>query len=75
MTFPPQRTVGLTDRERQVLGLVADGHTDAEIAGMLTLSVYTVQNHVKSILRKLNARNRTQASTIYHQANMTNSSH
>ncbi|MCA9867383.1 MAG: helix-turn-helix transcriptional regulator [Anaerolineae bacterium] len=75
MTFPPQPTVGLTDRERQVLGLVADGHTDAEIAGMLTLSVYTVQNHVKSILRKLNARNRTQASTIYHQANMTNSSH
>ncbi|MCO5180739.1 MAG: helix-turn-helix transcriptional regulator [Candidatus Promineofilum sp.] len=75
MTFPPQPTVGLTDRERQVLGLVADGHTDAEIAGMLTLSVYTVQNHVKSILRKLNARNRTQAGTIYHQANMTNSSH
>ena len=75
MTFPPQPTVGLTDRERQVLGLVADGHTDAEIAGMLTLSVYTVQNHVKSIIRKLNARNRTQASTIYHQANMTNSSH
>ena len=75
MTFPPKRTVGLTDRERQVLGLVADGHTDAEIADMLILSVYTVQNHVKNILRKLNARNRTQASTIYHQGNMTNSSH
>ena len=75
MTFPSKRTVGLTDRERQVLGLVADGHTDAEIAGILTLSPYTVQNHVKSILRKLNARNRTQASTIYHQRNMTNSSH
>ena len=44
MTFPPKRTVGLSDRERQVLGLVADGHTDAEIADMLILSVYTVQN-------------------------------
>lgn len=75
MTLTSKRTVGLTDRERQVLGLVADGHTDAEIAGLLTLSPYTVQNHVKSILRKLNARNRTQASTIYHRENMTNSSH
>ena len=75
MTFPPKRTVGRSDRERQVLGLVADGHTDAEIAEILRLSPYTVQNHVKSILRKLNARNRTQASTLYHQRNMTNSSH
>jgi DNA-binding NarL/FixJ family response regulator len=56
---------GLSDRERQVLHLIAEGHTDAEIARQLCISVNTVQNHVKSILRKLEARNRTHATTIY----------
>ncbi len=55
----------LSERERQVLRLIAEGHTDAEIAHALTISVNTVQNHVKSILRKLEARNRTHATTIY----------
>jgi DNA-binding CsgD family transcriptional regulator len=55
----------LSDRERQVLGLIGEGHTDGEIARQLCISVNTVQNHVKSILRKLDARNRTHASTIY----------
>jgi DNA-binding NarL/FixJ family response regulator len=67
------RATDLSDRERQVLHLIAEGHTDAEIASALCISVYTAQNHVKSILRKLNARNRTQASTIY--GRMTNSSY
>ena len=60
-----ERTTYLTKREKEVLNLIAEGYTDAEIGGRLCISVYTVQNHVKSILRKLNARNRTQASTIY----------
>ena len=55
----------LSDRERQVLHLIADGYTDAEISRQLCISVNTVQNHVKSILRKLEARNRTHATTIY----------
>ena len=67
------RATDLSDRERQVLHLIAEGHTDAEIASVLCISVYTAQNHVKTILRKLNARNRTQASTIY--GRMTNSSY
>ncbi len=61
------RTEGLTEREEQVLRLVAMGHTDAEIGRQLSISVFTVRNHVKSILRKLDARNRTQAGAIYHQ--------
>jgi DNA-binding NarL/FixJ family response regulator len=67
------RAADLSERERQVLHLIAEGHTDAEVAAALCISVYTAQNHVKSILRKLNARNRTQASTIY--GRMTNSSY
>lgn len=59
------RYVGLSDRERQVLHLIAEGHTDAEIGRLLCISVNTAQNHVKSILRKLEARNRTHATTIY----------
>jgi DNA-binding NarL/FixJ family response regulator len=55
----------LSDRERQVLHLIADGYTDAEISRQLCISVNTVQNHVKNILRKLEARNRTHATTIY----------
>lgn len=60
-----KHAANLSERERQVLRLIAEGHTDAEIAHTLTISVYTVQNHVKSILRKLEARNRTHATTIY----------
>lgn len=74
MTIPSRKPNGLSEREREVLRLIADGHTDAEIAKKLCISVYTVQNHVKSILRKLDARNRTQASSIYHR-NIADSSY
>lgn len=67
MSGVSQRMTGLTDREREVLHLMAEGHTDGEIAARLCISVFTAQNHVKSILRKLNARNRTQASAMYHR--------
>jgi len=43
----------LTRREREVLGLVAVGHTNAEIAEMLVLSVRTVESHRASLRRKL----------------------
>lgn len=59
------RATTLSAREREILELIAEGCTDAEIGRALTISVNTVQNHVKNILRKLEARNRTQASTIY----------
>ena len=51
----------LTERESQVLALVADGRSNAEIARDLGLSVKTVQNHVSKVLAKLQVRDRTQA--------------
>jgi DNA-binding NarL/FixJ family response regulator len=56
------RRVGdLTPRESEVLALVADGRTNAEIARALGLSLKTVQNHVSNVLTKLQVRDRTQA--------------
>jgi DNA-binding NarL/FixJ family response regulator len=51
----------LTERESQVLALIADGRSNAEIARELDLSLKTVQNHVSNVLTKLQVRDRTQA--------------
>jgi DNA-binding NarL/FixJ family response regulator len=52
---------GLSVREREVLELLADGLTNAEIAEALVISPVTARNHVSSILMKLQVTNRTQA--------------
>jgi DNA-binding CsgD family transcriptional regulator len=52
---------GLTDRQRQVLELLADGRSDAEIAAALHISRKTVGHHVAAILDKLGVDSRTQA--------------
>jgi DNA-binding NarL/FixJ family response regulator len=52
---------GLTDRERQVLDLLAGGASNAEIARTLHLSIKTIQNNVSRILDKLQLADRTQA--------------
>jgi len=58
-TLDGEATVpGLTQREREVLELVAKGFSYAEIAGALTMSVHTVTTHVKSIYRKLEVSSR-----------------
>jgi DNA-binding NarL/FixJ family response regulator len=51
----------LTKREREILQLVADGCSTAEIARSLFISAKTVKNHLASIYAKLDARDRTQA--------------
>lgn len=45
----------LTSRERQVLGLLAEGRRARQIAAALNLSIATVRNHIRAILRKLDA--------------------
>jgi diguanylate cyclase (GGDEF)-like protein len=55
----------LSPRELQVLSLVAEGASNAEIASRLVIGDATVQSHVKHILRKLGVRNRTEAAGQY----------
>jgi DNA-binding NarL/FixJ family response regulator len=58
---PRMSEAGLTDRERDVLVLIAEGIGNAQIARSLGLSIKTVQNYVSRILDKLQVADRTQA--------------
>lgn len=51
----------LTDREREILHLIAQGHSNSTIAERLLLSIKTVQNHVSNIFSKLQVADRAQA--------------
>lgn len=55
----------LTPREEQVLGLIADGYTNAEIAERLYITESTAKTHVKHVLRKLGVGNRAQAAALH----------
>jgi two-component system, NarL family, response regulator LiaR len=66
-------TSKLTDRETEVLRLIARGLSNTDIAGRLFLSEGTVRNHVSSILSKLGVADRTQAAVIAIQHGLTES--
>jgi DNA-binding CsgD family transcriptional regulator len=55
----------LSRRELEVLGLIAEGAANSEIAARLFIADTTVQSHVQHILRKLHARNRTEAAARF----------
>ena len=57
----------LSAREEEVLKWVSEGRTNAEISGILSISVFTVKNHVQRIIKKLGAANRTEAVVKYRQ--------
>ncbi len=57
----PQVFPELTDREREVLALIAEGRSNTEIAGRLVLIPKTVRNHISNIFNKLQVVDRAQA--------------
>jgi DNA-binding NarL/FixJ family response regulator len=60
-TSPPQAFPTLTDREREILHLIAQGHPNPSIARQLSLSTKTVGNYVSNIFTKLQVADRAQA--------------
>jgi DNA-binding CsgD family transcriptional regulator len=63
-TAPSQRGPRLSQREMQVLVLVAEGEPTRRIAGLLGISRETVETHVRAGMRKLGARTRTEAAAL-----------
>jgi DNA-binding NarL/FixJ family response regulator len=61
----------LTDREREILALIARGRSNAEIADELTISLKTVRNHASNIFNKLQVADRTQAALRAREAGLS----
>lgn len=64
---PSGPTDRLTHREWEILGWVSCGLTNREIARLLALSEHTIKNHVRNVLHKLGAKNRTAASAYFRE--------
>jgi len=58
---PQAAAAELTNRERQILRLVAEGHSNAQLAKMLWVTEQTVKFHLSNVYRKINVSNRTEA--------------
>ncbi|MGW5313083.1 response regulator [Nocardia thailandica] len=67
---PPAALAELTEREREVMTLVAEGLTNAEIGERLFMSPATARTHVSRILTKLDARDRTQLVVIAYESGL-----
>jgi DNA-binding NarL/FixJ family response regulator len=67
---PPAAVAELTEREREILRLVARGLTNAEIAERLVISPLTTKTHVSRILRKLDCRDRAQLVTLAYESGL-----
>jgi NarL family two-component system response regulator LiaR len=67
----PQFGDDLSKREREVLALLAEGRSNAEITEQLMISISTVKFHVSKILEKLDASSRTEAVTLAIKHNLT----
>lgn len=70
ISSPVETHADLTQREREVLKLMVDGLTNAEIADQLVVSLSTVKTHVSSIIAKLGASTRTEAAAIAVRAHL-----
>ncbi len=57
MNSPDQFQINLSQREREILELIAFEHTTAEIASLLYLSTETIKSHRRNLLHKLGVRN------------------
>ena len=73
-SLPPQMPAEifpeLTEREREILKLIAQGSTNADIADKLVISLKTVRNHVSNIFNKLQVADRTQAALRAREAGL-----
>lgn len=70
---PDQRIAALTEREREIMRLVAQGLSNVEIAGNLVIGETTVKTHVSNILAKLALRDRTQIAVTAYESGLMGS--